>query len=453
VSAPGFTHTEDGTSEARWRAARLDRLPALAHPAAGQSVLVVAAHPDDEALGAGGLVAAAAAAGAAVTVAIATDGEASHPDSPTRTPQQLSRIRRREARDAVAALAEGSPAGIRLELLGLPDGGLADSRDALAASLGRIGSRPDIVVAPWIGDRHPDHAAAASAAAQLADRIGAELWQYPIWAWHWAEPAAADLPRGRARILPLDGPAQAAKANAIACYVSQHSPLSERPGDEAIVSPAMLAHFDRPWETYIVRAPAERPAYFDELYGAADDPWGLGERWYEQRKRDLIMASLPRRRYRRGFEPGCALGMLTERLAARCNEVVAWDVAERAVQSTREAMARADAGARVEVALGAIPQQWPEGDFDLIALSEVGYYCADLSALAARVRASLSGDGTVVACHWRRPAADHPHTAEAVHRALAAGLHLIAHHDEPDFLLDVFSRDPRSVAQRDGIVS
>ena len=88
-------------------------------------------------------------------------------------------------------------------------------------------------------------------------------------------------------------------------------------------------------------------------------------------------------------------------------------------------------------------------------LSEVGYYCTDLDSLVNRLDGALDVNGVVVACHWRRPAPDHPHTAEEVHAALAQGLgrlHHIAQHAEADFLLDVWSADRRSVAQAEGII-
>ena len=62
------------------------------------------------------------------------------------------------------------------------------------------------------------------------------------------------------------------------------------------------------------------------MYAGAEDPWGFRSRWYEQRKRDVTLAALTRPRYRRAFEPGCSIGVLTAALAERCDEVVAADV-------------------------------------------------------------------------------------------------------------------------------
>ena len=112
------------------------------------------------------------------------------------------------------------------------------------------------------------------------------------------------------------------------------------------------------------------PEYFDDRYATNPDPWGFEDRWYEKRKYALTLAALPRPRYRRGFEAGCSNGVLTEQLAARCDQLVACDVAASAVNSARSRLAGGD----VDVIQGGIPNQWPEGPFDLIILSEVGYY-------------------------------------------------------------------------------
>jgi hypothetical protein len=107
----------------------------------------------------------------------------------------------------------------------------------------------------------------------------------------------------------------------------------------------------------------------------------------------------------------------------------------------------------VSVTLAQIPIAWPTGSFDLIVISEVGYYCHDLDSLSLRINGSLSADGIVLACHWRHPAEKHVHTAEAVHVALGAGLHPLLTHQEEDFLLDVWSSQPQSVARREGIIT
>ena len=444
-----FDPHQAGTAEASWLASRLRTAPELPVPGRGDVVVVVAAHPDDESLGAGGLIAMAAARGAIVRVVVATDGEASHPSSATHDRARLAAVRRAETETAIGRLAPGTEP-IRLAL---PDGTLRDARDTLTRLLEPQLQGATHVVSTWSADGHPDHETCADVAAHLAaGRTGLACWQYPIWAWHWADPAGDDLPWHRVARISLTERARHAKQGALGAYVSQHSPMSPEPGDEAILPPGVLEHFSRDFETFVVAAPAADPAYFDALYASSADPWGLHERFYEHRKRELLLACLPRRSFARAFEPGCATGALTARLAERCAEVVAWDVAAAAVDR-----ARAVARSNVRVEFGRIPDQWPAGRFDLIVLSEVGYYCSDLDALVSNVRSALTDDGVVVACHWRHAAADHPATAEAVHGALTAGLRASAsrlvRHEEPDFLLDVWSADRRSVAQAGGIVA
>ena len=439
-----FDHRATGTAEAAWRASGLDSLPTV-QPAAGRLV-VLAAHPDDESLGAGGLLAASAQCGADIVVVIATDGDASHPDSSTHQPTELARIRRREVADAVARVAPAAS----VRHLGLPDGRLSHYGDALDAALASVAPGPVRLVTPWRDDLHPDHEACARAGARLATRGDVEHWEYPIWAWHWADPSADDLPLDRLRRVELTDAQRAAKRAALAEHVSQHSALSDLPGDEAILPPAVLAHFDRPYECFVMPPAAAQSGYFDGLYAADADPWGLADRFYEQRKRAIILATLPRPRFARAFEPGCATGLLTEGLAGRADEVVAWDVAARAREQAADRLAHA--GDRVRIEDGRIPAQWPDGSFDLIVLSEVGYYCEDLGDLSQRVLASLTDDGVVLGCHWQHPAVDHPRTAAEVHGALDRVLHRDLHHVEQDFRLDVWSRRGLSVAVAEGIV-
>jgi SAM-dependent methyltransferase len=195
--------------------------------------------------------------------------------------------------------------------------------------------------------------------------------------------------------------------------------------------------------------------YFDELYKSSDDPWNLREGWYERRKRSLTLALLPRPRYRNAFEPGCANGELTAELATRCDALLAADLHETAVRLARERVA---AMPQVRVEQRTVPLQWPvdAGPFDLIVISEFAYYLdsADLETLAARIAASLTTDGTLLACHWRRPFAEALESADTAHALFDArcGLSRLAHHDEADLLIDVWSRDARSVAQREGLL-
>ncbi|BCY08201.1 class I SAM-dependent methyltransferase [Actinoplanes sp. L3-i22] len=193
-------------------------------------------------------------------------------------------------------------------------------------------------------------------------------------------------------------------------------------------------------------------AYFERMYAADPDPWSFESRWYDARKHALTVDALPSPRYRRGLEPGCSTGLLTARLAARCDHLLAVDAVESAVRTTAGRLA-GDRHVRVRAAR--MPDEWPEETFDLIVLSELGYYFddADLATLLARAAGSLEPGGDLVAVHWRWPVGEHARGGDEVHAALAGvpGLHRLARHEEADFLLEVFSRDPASVARRSGL--
>lgn len=195
--------------------------------------------------------------------------------------------------------------------------------------------------------------------------------------------------------------------------------------------------------------------YFDDLYKHSDDPWNLRNGWYERRKRSLTLAALPRERYRNAFEPGCANGELTAELATRCDTLLAVDLHERAVRAARERVAHAP---QVRVEQCAVPREWPtqSGPFDLIVVSELAYYLDDneLDMLAARIADTLSSDGTLLACHWRWPFAEALQETTKVHALLdtRCGLTRLVHHEEADFIIDVWSRDARSVAQHEGLL-
>ncbi len=104
----------------------------------------------------------------------------------------------------------------------------------------------------------------------------------------------------------------------------------------------------------------------------------------------------------------------------------------------------------------AVPGEWPEGTFETIVLSEVGYYLstADLQRTIDLIDAALPATGQLVACHWRHPVAEYPLSGDDVHRALrsVAGWQRLAVHEEEDFVLEVFAPRPAlSVARREGL--
>jgi len=181
-------------------------------------------------------------------------------------------------------------------------------------------------------------------------------------------------------------------------------------------------------------------AYFDRLHRERLTSWEQQGNFYEHRKRSIVMATLPRDRYRSCFEPGCSTGLLTELLAARCEEVLAADVSEAVLEETVDRLAQTP-GVRIERRL--LPLEWPEGrSFDLIVLSDLGYYLDEVSLdhLVVAAAASLSPGGTLLACHWRHPVADSSLTGDMVHARLRTepSFEVMTQVIEQDFIIDVF---------------
>ncbi|GAA4736405.1 hypothetical protein GCM10025783_03190 [Amnibacterium soli] len=444
-----FDAAEPGTSEQAWRAYRSALPPLDTGPL--RRLVVVAAHPDDETLMAGGLIAMTAARRVPVAVVVASNGEASHPGSTSWTPERLARAREEEVVAAVRRLAPEA----RTVLLRLPDGALAAHAEQLAAALEAEVRPGDTVVSTWEGDGHPDHAAVARAAADVAAIRRSAHLQAPIWAWHWGEPSGAELPT--AVRLDLDAAALAAKREAIDLHATQIAALSAAPGDAALLQPGVLAHFRSGSEVYLPTPVSAQPVDFDAMYAVSDDPWGFTDRWYEQRKRALLLATLPRPRFGRVLEIGCSSGVLTAELADRADEVVATDVADRAIAQARDRL-RERPHAVVEQRR--LPEEWDDGwdaaPFDLVVLSEVGFYLAGdaLDRLVDRCRAALAPGGVFVACHWRPHVLGLDRGGDEVHRVIRErlGARRLVEHVEDDFLLDVLQVEPAaSVATATGL--
>ena len=450
-----FDAAHPGTPEDEWLASeRWTQLPAL-RLGDPRRLVVVSAHPDDESLGAAGLIARVAGRGIPVVVVVATNGDASHPASPTVTPSQLSVLRRGELLAALAVLA--SHADVRFA--NLPDGHLDEHEGDMAVMLESLGIGPgDLIVAPWRADGHPDHESAGRIAARVAADAGAELLEYPVWMWHWATPDTTEVPWSSFVVLRLDSRERAAKSAAIAAHITQNSPLSDASGDGMLLTESFREYFHRPFEIFVTPLGSRTLTrdFFDEFYENGDDPWGFESRWYEVRKRALTIAVLPRPIFSSALEIGCSIGVLTADLAGRCARLVATDIAEQPLSVARR---RLIDEAHVELIQADIPSEWLWGAdvFDLIVLSEVGYYwnALDLAHTLELMDHALTADGVIVACHWRHPVDGYPLRGDDVHAALRAhpSFTVLSSICEEDFLLDVFVRPPaRSVARETGLL-
>ncbi|MGA8848004.1 MAG: PIG-L family deacetylase [Nocardioides sp.] len=213
-------------------------------------LVVVAAHPDDESLGAGGLIATAAAAALPIYVVLLTAGEASPYASPNESRHALATLRLAEMENALARLSSES----FLAFLGAPDGAVTGAEQQVAHSLTELlgDGRRTLLAAPWRHDGHPDHNAAGRAAAVAAESSGARLIEYPLLAWTHRDPD--DLPWDQMTGLPLNGQVRVLKNAAIHAHESQ-----VQAADSADVAPLpahVLAHFRTSFEHYVEAPPA-----------------------------------------------------------------------------------------------------------------------------------------------------------------------------------------------------
>lgn len=192
---------------------------------------------------------------------------------------------------------------------------------------------------------------------------------------------------------------------------------------------------------------------FDDLYAQSLDPWGYERHWYEARKRALCLAMLSRPRYERVFEPGCSIGVLSEALLERSDTLLGWDVSAAALDAARSRLAPRRG---VTLEQRRLPEAWPQGRFDLVVFSELGYFLDRLAMedTVARLPALLDERGEILACHWRHPIDGGELDGDSVHRLIdeGSGLTRLSRHLEEDVIIELWSKDARSVAHRDSLV-
>ncbi|WP_395748315.1 PIG-L deacetylase family protein [Prosthecobacter sp.] len=219
-------------------------------------VMVFAPHPDDEALGCGGLIQHAVALGAAVRVVFQTDGD--NNPWPQRYVEQRWSIdedcrRRWGARRRLEAGRSVQTLGLQAEdavFFGLPDQGLTrlwDERDeaALALHVAELETfRPTLLVVPSQDDNHPDHEGSYALIQEAMKRAGMAL---PQWAYlihrRWFCPEASGM------TLELTLRQKARKLAAIECHETQ-----------LFLSSARFCGYARDQEIFIPSSTSSTPA-------------------------------------------------------------------------------------------------------------------------------------------------------------------------------------------------
>ncbi len=160
-------------------------------------------------------------------------------------------------------------------------------------------------------------------------------------------------------------------------------------------------------------------AFFEAKYQQAADPWNFAGSSYELSRYARIMASLQPRRFQRAFEAGCSIGVLTQQLAGICGQVDAVDVSLTAVRRARE---RCRHLSNVDIKTGSVRTDVPVRLYDLIVMSEIGYYFDrdDLLDLGADLTMRLVPGGILLGAHWLGHSDDHVLGGDEVHEILTS---------------------------------
>ena len=182
------------------------------------------------------------------------------------------------------------------------------------------------------------------------------------------------------------------------------------------------------------------PEYFSALYADHPDPWNYETSGYEAEKYAATLRALPRSRYRNALEVGCSIGVLTAALASRCDHLLAIDVAPEALRRAAERCASLE---HVTVLQAQVPAHTPPGPFDLVLLSEVGYYLSapDLDQLQVQMSRHILPGGHLVLVHWTGET-DYPLDADQVHDQICTSpeWRRVSNQTAPGYRLDVLER-------------
>ena len=182
--------------------------------------------------------------------------------------------------------------------------------------------------------------------------------------------------------------------------------------------------------------------YFDFVYDNSDDPWNYETSEYEKSKYASTINALPKKFYQNALELGCSIGVLTKLLSEKCAFLLSIDVNEKALQTATK---RLHNNTAVKFERRFLPDGYPDGKFDLIVMSEVGYYLSlnHLKILKEKIIKSLEVNGDLILVHWLPFVEDYPLTGDEVHNLFAETHVLLKHVSNAryeKYRLDVYTK-------------
>jgi SAM-dependent methyltransferase len=185
------------------------------------------------------------------------------------------------------------------------------------------------------------------------------------------------------------------------------------------------------------------PSYFEALYQADPDPWKFATSEYEAQKYAATIDALPKPHYRSALEIGGSIGVLTKKLAQYCDSVLSIDVSETAQEQAIEYCKELP---HICFQLMSFPHQHPAENFDLILVSEVGYYWCpeDLQLAQKRIFDLLEPKGNLLLVHWLPKTPDYPLTGDEVHdsfiKFVPEQIHHLVGQRNDKYRLDLFEK-------------
>jgi predicted TPR repeat methyltransferase len=187
---------------------------------------------------------------------------------------------------------------------------------------------------------------------------------------------------------------------------------------------------------------------FEAVYRELDDPWASASPHYRYQglKYDRLVALLPAKRFASVLDLGCGLGLLSQKLAPRADQVLGLDIAPAAIEHARRRGASFDNLVFEPGDILHLPSSL-DGRFDLVVVADVLYYLCPLDegvlrSVIRRIADLLIPGGTcLLANHFFFAADPDSKVSRKIHRAFAEcpRFAVTSEHRRAFFLATLFS--------------